>query len=510
MVFYRLGKCPGKSVCILLCDPWFEKKGEADGFLRRNEWKISFHPGHKDEIEEITDLTRWLRRVKHGRAFHDLDFCMALATIDEIKIHGRAARALRTFCRHDAQPPAPVFETARVTRSATLIAMTREQARKRHAQLADEIRRYDHAYYVEAKQIITDQQYDKLYRKLLDLEKQFKELITPDSPSQRVSGGPLEKFQQFRHEVPMMSLDNTYSAEEVCDFIKRVQKKLPNEFLEWSVEPKVDGLAVTLQYENGLFIRGATRGDGTTGDDITANLRTVRTIPLRLGRYEHLPRRHKSSQEELFEAGGNYDEEIPSFLEVRGEICIAKKKFEQLNNKRIENGEEAFANARNTGAGSLKLLDPREVRKRPLSFFAYAIAQIRGANSPKNQFWIHDWLRSFGFKTANEKWKWLCDSEQEVWLALEKLKIARNRFEFETDGAVIKLNSFAQQRCVGYTAKAPRWAIAYKYAPEQAQTKLNGITIQVGRTGALTPVAELEPVFLAGSTISRATLHNED
>jgi DNA ligase (NAD+) len=388
--------------------------------------------------------------------------------------------------------------------------MTFKNAQKRHTRLVEEIRRYDYAYYVEAKQIIADQQYDKRYRELLDLEKQFKELVTPDSPSQRVGGEPQEEFQQIQHVVPMMSLDNTYSQDEVRAFIKRVKKLQPNEILEWSVEPKVDGLAVTLQYKDGLFIRGATRGDGTTGDDITTNLRTIRTVPLRLGRYGHLPRRHKSAQEELFETGGNHDEEIPSFLEVRGEICIAKKKFEQLNKKRVDNGEEAFANARNTAAGSLKLLDSQEVRKRPLSFFAYAVAQVQGEHSPEKQFWLHDWLRGFGFKTADKQWKWLCRSEQEVWLALEKLKVTRNSFEFEIDGAVIKLNSLAQQRQVGSTAKAPRWAIAYKYAAEQAETKLRDIIIQVGRTGALTPVAELEPVFLAGSTISRATLHNED
>ncbi|MGB8369989.1 MAG: NAD-dependent DNA ligase LigA [Limisphaerales bacterium] len=388
--------------------------------------------------------------------------------------------------------------------------MKREQPKTRHARLVEEIRKHDRAYYVDARPVISDQEYDRVYHELLDLEKEFPELVTPDSPSQRVGGEPLEKFQQVQHEVPMMSLDNTYSPDEVRAFVKRVQKLLPNELLEWSVEPKVDGLAVTLQYENGLFTRGATRGDGTTGDDITANLRTVRTIPLRLGSYEHLPRRHKSTQEELFETGSNFDEGTPNFLEVRGEICIAKNKFEQLNKKRVENGEEAFANARNAAAGSLKLLAPKEVSKRPLSFFAYAVARVQGVGLPENQFWVLDWLRGFGFKTADKKWKWLCRSEQAVLLALEKLRIGRNKFEFEIDGAVIKLNSFEQQRHAGATAKAPRWAIAYKYAAEQAKTKLRDIVIQVGRTGALTPVAELEPVFLAGSTISRATLHNED
>ena len=386
--------------------------------------------------------------------------------------------------------------------------MTFKDAQARHAALADEIRRHDHAYYVEGKQLITDHEYDKLYRQLLDLEKEFPQLVTPDSPSQRVGGTPLEKFEEIEHDIPMMSLDNTYSFEEVSAFIRRVKKILPNESLEWSVEPKVDGLAVSLKYENGIFIKGATRGNGKKGDDITTNLRTVRTIPLRIGSFANLPRRHKTKQEEFFGSAGALVESIPSFLEVRGEVYMLKSGFERFNTKRIEDGEDPFANPRNAAAGSLKLLDPRQVSRRPLAFIAYAIAQVRGTTPPDEQYWIHDWLRSLGFKAAEKKW--LCRSEQEVHLALEELRNNRNHFTFEIDGAVVKLNSTEQQRRAGKTAKAPRWAIAYKYAPEQAETKLNSITVQVGRTGVLTPVAELEPVFLAGSTIARATLHNED
>jgi DNA ligase (NAD+) len=364
--------------------------------------------------------------------------------------------------------------------------MTRDQAKKRHARLVGEIHRHDHAYYVEAKQIITDQQYDKLYRELLDLEKQFKELITPDSPSQRVSGEPLSEFKSVRHAVPMMSLDNTYSEEEIRAFVKRVQKLLPDEKLEWVVEPKVDGVAVSLRFENGVLATGATRGNGTEGDDITANLKTIRSVPLKLGAVA-----------------------APQVLEVRGEVFMPKAGFEKLNAERAAAGEELFGNPRNTAAGSLKQLDPKIVAQRPLDVVIYGIAEI-GVQSiaPQSQAKLLAWLKKSGFKTPERTW--FCKSEDELIAAIAGLDQVRKKFAYETDGAVIKLNSFAQQRRVGATAKAPRWAIAYKYAPEQAETKLKGITIQVGRTGALTPVAELEPVFLAGSTISRATLHNED
>jgi len=400
--------------------------------------------------------------------------------------------------------------------------MKREQPKTRHARLVEEIRRHDHAYYVEAKPTISDRDYDRLYHKLLDLEKNFPDLATPDSPSQRVGGEPLKEFKPVRHAVPMMSLENTYSQEEVRDFVKRVQKLLPDEKLEWVVEPKVDGVAVSLRYENGVFTTGATRGDGTTGDDITANLKTIRSVPLTLQRRAGVPPASKSKQKSLLEDGDRRDA-CPTLLEVRGEVFLPLAGFEKLNAERKSAGEKIFANPRNAAAGSLKQLDPKVVAKRPLDIILYGVGTLASgtarsnsklqpavpeAGAPQSQIELLGYLKSLGFKTPERTW--FCKSGDELIAAIAELDQVRKKFAYETDGAVIKLNSFEQQRHVGATAKAPRWAIAYKYAPEQAETKLHKITIQVGRTGALTPVAELEPVFLAGSTISRATLHNED
>jgi len=374
-------------------------------------------------------------------------------------------------------------------RGATQTAMTRDPAKKRHAHLVEEIRKHDHAYHVAARPAISDRDYDRLYHELLDLEKNFPGLATTDSPSQRVGGAPLTEFKSVRHAAPMMSLDNTYSGEEIRAFVKRLQKLLPDEKLEWVVEPKVDGVAVSLRYENGGFVVGATRGNGTEGDDITANLKTIRSVPLKLASVA-----------------------APPVLEVRGEVFMTKAGFEKLNAERAAAGEELFGNPRNTAACSLKQLDPKIVARRPLDVVIYGAGEIRdsksGTQNPNSQRELLAWLKTLGFKTPERTW--FCQSEDELLTAIAELDKVRKKFAYETDGAVIKLDSFAQQRRVGATAKAPRWAIAYKYAPEQAGTKLKAITIQVGRTGALTPVAELEPVFLAGSTISRATLHNED
>jgi DNA ligase (NAD+) len=408
--------------------------------------------------------------------------------------------------------------------------VTQAEAKKRHARLVEEIRRHDHAYYVEARPVISDQEYDRLYHELLDLEKEFPGLATPDSPSHRVGGAPLSEFQSVRHAVPMMSLDNTYSQGEVRDFVKRVQKLLPDETLEWVVEPKVDGVAVSLRYENCVLTTGATRGDGTTGDDITANLKTIRSVPLVLqSRAGILPaqrtRQHEQKESDLFVSLNDMDRQdvCPTLLEVRGEVFMPLAGFEKLNAERKAAGEELFGNPRNTAAGSLKQLDPKIVAKRPLDIVLYGIGSpvsdpARSGNkpqhagsetgAPQSQRELLDFLKSLGFKTPERIW--FCRTEDDLIAAIAELDKVRKKFAYETDGAVIKLNSFEQQRRVGATAKAPRWAIAYKYAPEQAETKLNAITIQVGRTGALTPVAELEPVFLAGSNISRATLHNED
>jgi DNA ligase (NAD+) len=384
--------------------------------------------------------------------------------------------------------------------------MTHAQAKTRHGELVEQIRSHDHAYYVQAKPIISDQEYDRLYRELLDLEKQSPDLATPDSPSQRVGGAPLTQFKSVQHLTPMLSLDNTYSQEEVREFVARAQRLLPNESLEWIVEPKVDGVAINLRYEHGVFTGGATRGDGTTGDDITVNLKTIRSIPLKLKQSDRASNR--STVDKLPPTDG--PRTLPEVMEVRGEVFLTRTGFAKLNADRVAAGEEPFANPRNAAAGSLKQLDSNLVAKRPLDIMIYGLGSVTGPADPRLE--RHDavlgWLKSLGFKTPDKTWP--CRSVEELVAAIEELNKLRPQFAYETDGAVIKLNSFAQRAKAGFTSKAPRWAMAYKYAAEQAETRLKGITIQVGRTGALTPVAELEPVFLAGSTISRATLHNDE
>ena len=363
-----------------------------------------------------------------------------------------------------------------------------EHFKSRHASLVGEIGRHDRAYYVDAEPLISDQDYDRLYRELLDLEASHPELRTSDSPSQRVGGEPLEGFDTVQHALPMMSLDNTYSQDEVRDFIDRVQKLLPDESLDWIVEPKADGIAISLRYEEGEFTVGITRGDGVSGDDVTKNLRTIRSIPLRLQPIN--------------------EGELPSVFEARGEVIMRRSGFEKLNSMREADGESLFANPRNATAGSLKQLDPALVSKRPLDIVLYGNGEVVDGPGLNSQCVLFEVLGEFGFRTPEHIWH--CSSAEKVFAAIEELDRIRESFDYDTDGAVIKLNRFDLRDRIGATAKAPRWAMAYKYAPEQAQTRLNSITIQVGRTGTLTPVAELEPVFLDGSTISRATLHNDE
>ena len=359
---------------------------------------------------------------------------------------------------------------------------------QRHAELAKDIRRHDRAYYVEAQPAVSDREYDQLYRELLDLEAAHPELRTPDSPSQRVGGEPIDGFETVRHAVPMMSLDNTYSQEEVREFVERVQKLLPGESLDWVVEPKADGIAISLRYEEGQFTVGATRGDGVAGDDVTANLRTIRSIPLRL--------------QPLGQA------DAPAVFEARGEVIMTRSGFEKMNLTREAEGEPLFANPRNATAGSLKQLDPSLVARRPLDIVLYGSGEVAGGPEVDSQLGLFAVLSQLGFRTPEHTWH--CNSTEEILEAIDELDRLRSSFDYDTDGAVIKLNRYDLRERVGATAKAPRWAMAYKYAPEQAQTQLHAITIQVGRTGTLTPVAELEPVFVDGSTISRATLHNEE
>ncbi len=364
--------------------------------------------------------------------------------------------------------------------------MSAAENKKRHAMLAEEIRRHDHAYYVLAEPSISDPDYDRLYRELLDLEEVHPELQTADSPSQRVGGKPVSEFPEHRHAQPMMSLDNTYSFNELAEFLKRVEKRLPEAELDWTIEPKIDGLAVSLRYENGVLAVGATRGDGASGDDITGNLKTIRSLPLRL------------------------PAKAPAVLKVRGEVFMSRAGFAKLNEKRKAEGEEPFANPRNAAAGSLKMLDPKMVAERPLGIILYGLGEVDGVNGdvPPTQVEVLDWLEELGLPTAGEIWTG--QSHDDLVAAIGELDLARHELDYETDGAVIKLNNLSLREQCGVTSKAPRWAIAYKYAAEQAETVLKAITVQVGRTGALTPVAELEPVLIAGSTVARATLHNEE
>lgn len=352
--------------------------------------------------------------------------------------------------------------------------------------LRNEILEHDRRYYQEAAPSISDREYDLRFRELRELETAHPELVTPDSPTQRVGGRPLEAFSQVEHRVPMLSLDNLFADKDGVDGIQKwitsVERLLPGEPLAWLVEPKVDGVAVTLRYENGSFVQGATRGDGERGDNITQNLKTIRSLPLRL-------------------------KTAPATLEVRGEVYLPLAGFQRMCDDMVASGQEPFANPRNAAAGSLKMLDSRTVAQRPLEICLYGLGEIT-AEAPATQEGVLHWLAELGFKTP--PFQRLCTSAAEVVAAIEELDQIRDSFGFETDGAVIKLNAIALRERAGSTTRAPRWARAYKFFPEQAETRVRDILIQVGRTGALTPVADLEPVFLRGSTISRATLHNED
>lgn len=359
--------------------------------------------------------------------------------------------------------------------------MTHAEAASRAAFLSAELHRHNRLYYVEAKPVISDKEFDEMLRELQDIEAKFPDLVTPDSPTQRVGGAPLEGFTQIRHTVPMMSLDNTYSETELVAFFARLQKGLGREKIDCVIEPKVDGVAMTIRYENGILKHGATRGDGQTGDDVTNNLKTIGRLPLRL------------------------PTDGPQTFEVRGEVFMPKAGFAKLNQEREEAGEALFANPRNSTAGTLKLLDPKIVAKRPLDIVFYGLADAGGLDV-QSQTDVHALLDGAGLRKADLIWH--ADSAEGLLTAIRELDEKRKTLPYETDGAVIKVNSFADQRELGVTSKAPRWAIAYKYQPEQAETKILAIDIQVGRTGALTPVARLVPVLVSGSTVSNATLHN--
>jgi DNA ligase (NAD+) len=395
--------------------------------------------------------------------------------------------------------------------------VTHAEAQIRHAQLADEIRKHDHAYYVEGRQLITDREYDGLFKELQDLEKQFSDIVAPESPTQRVGGAPSEKFTRVKHLVPMLSLDKVEAAEhptgaEEPDRDKRnraqdentlaelrawdatIRKHLGRDKIQYILEPKVDGVSIGVHYRHGKLARGVTRGDGTEGDDITTNLKTVRGIPLELN-LKH----------------------PPALLEVRGEAYMAINEFEAINKRLVAAGEKAFPNARNATAGTLKQLDPKLVAQRPIRAVFYATGAVDGIEFKTHSEMIES-LAKFGLPT--QKLWWVCDGIEEVLKVYREKVVAhydedkdlRRQLPYEIDGIVLKVNTLADWPRIPGRSRAPGYAIVHKPVPwiTPAETVLKAITIQVGRTGVLTPVAELEPVFVQGSTIARATLHNED
>ena len=353
------------------------------------------------------------------------------------------------------------------------------------ARLSAELERHNKLYYLDAAPEISDREFDLMLRQLIDLEKAHPQLALPNSPTKRVGGALLDHFVQVKHLQPMMSLDNAFDDGELTDFYQRLQKGLGEESIDVTIEPKVDGVAVSLVYRDGQLERAATRGDGTTGDDITENVKTIRSVPLTLPA-----------------------EVAPELLEIRGEIFMPNEGFAKINLAREEAGLDAFVNPRNAAAGSLKLLDPKEVAKRPLDLIVHGFGVIEGVDTPPTITGLFDLIPKLGFRRPDLVRT--ASSAKDVIAAVQALDKDRHDLSFETDGAVIKVNDRAAQAKLGATSKAPRWAIAFKYPPEEKATLLKDITIQVGRTGVLTPVAELEPVFVSGTTVSRATLHNED
>ncbi|MEC0697378.1 NAD-dependent DNA ligase LigA [Bacillus atrophaeus] len=358
--------------------------------------------------------------------------------------------------------------------------MDKEAAKRRAEDLRSTINKYSYEYYTLDEPSVPDSEYDKLMQELLALEEEYPDLRTPDSPTQRVGGAVIDAFQKVRHGTPMLSLGNAFNAEDLRDFDRRVRQAVGDD-VAYNVELKIDGLAVSLRYEDGYFVRGATRGDGTTGEDITENLKTIRNIPLKM-------KRNLS-------------------IEVRGEAYMPKRSFEALNKERLKKEEEPFANPRNAAAGSLRQLDPKIAAKRNLDIFVYSIAELdeMGVDTQSQGL---DFLDEIGFKTNQERKK--CGTIDEVIDMIEELQAKRADLPYEIDGIVVKVDSLDQQEELGFTAKSPRWAIAYKFPAEEVVTTLLDIELNVGRTGVITPTAVLEPVKVAGTTVQRASLHNED
>ena len=360
--------------------------------------------------------------------------------------------------------------------------LNRTEAQIEIEKLRSEIERHNRLYYVDAAPVISDYDYDMMYRRLEILEQQFPELITPESPTQRVGGSPVEGFVRIRHAVPMLSIEDIFSEEELRLFNRTNEKIINPRSFSYFLEAKIDGIAISIRYEKGEFVRAVTRGDGQTGDDVSSNVRTIKSIPLRLSGTP------------------------PEILEVRGEIFMPFEKFQKFVEQQIKNEEQPFANPRNACAGTIKLLDPKIVEQRPLDAFFYGIGECSAEFSSQAE--LFNKLNSYGLKTCD--YHWPCKSIDDVFEKLGTLQQMRPTLPFKIDGGVIKINERIYYQEFKDTNRAPKWSKAFKFPPEQAETKLIDITVQVGRTGVLTPVAELEPVLIDGSVVRRATLHNED
>ncbi|MBD0441052.1 NAD-dependent DNA ligase LigA [Acinetobacter baumannii] len=352
-------------------------------------------------------------------------------------------------------------------------------------QLIQLIAKHNHAYYVMDQPTISDSEYDHLFHQLKALEEQYPELVQADSPTTKVGGQALSKFESVTHVVPMLSLGNVFNKEDLFAFARRIEERLPNQKVQYEVELKLDGLAISLWYENGVLVRGVTRGDGETGEDITQNVKTIRNLP-------------KVLHSEKYE--------IPRLLEVRGEVLMPKSGFEKLNADQEAKGEKTFANPRNAAAGSLRQLDPNIAAARPLAFYAYGIAQCEPNHGLTTMHDSLQWLTELGFQIAERQY--LCNSIQEVQQRYEQIQQERPNLQVEIDGMVVKVDDLKQQQQLGFLSREPRWATAYKFPAQAALTTVEQIDWQVGRTGTLTPVARLNPVFVGGVTVSNVTLHN--
>ena len=363
--------------------------------------------------------------------------------------------------------------------------MADKKIRQRVESLREQINAHNYAYYVLDNPEVTDSEYDRLLCELNELEQQYPELVTADSPTQRVGAKPLSEFAEVQHEVPMLSLGNAFSEEDMIDFDRRVREAAGKEIIAYAAEPKLDGLAISLLYRDGVLVRAATRGDGHTGEDVTLNVRTIQAIPLKL-------------------RGDDY----PPVLEVRGEVVMPKRGFEKLNQQQKEKGEKTFVNPRNAAAGSLRQLDPKVTATRPLSFYSYGIGLIEGFDIPDTHSKMMQKLKDWGMRINPQSR--VVQGVDACIDYYQKLAKIRNDLPDEIDGIVYKVDSIALQEKLGFVSRAPRWAIAYKFPAQEEMTRLIAIDIQVGRTGALTPVARLEPVFVGGVTVSNATLHNQD